>query len=221
MSLKTQELTELRSELHFLKGCQLKYFLLSIGATGAVAGFGEKLNQDYGEVVFLAPLLVVLPCWWIFFDKATTITRIVGYYRLLESFSIMESTGPLYYIGWENSLALCRELQRSKKLGGKTRAYARGAFEGLCVLIPLRTTQRYWVISWLTFFSLCLTSILLGAPAVTKSFDRLWFSLAIFVALSVIHNLSVLGRLIAGEYSYVKNYLLWKRVLASPEAKGS
>jgi hypothetical protein len=30
------------------------------------------------------PLVVLIPCWWGFFDKAKTITRIVGYIRILE-----------------------------------------------------------------------------------------------------------------------------------------
>jgi hypothetical protein len=212
------ELKELRAELHFLKGCQLKYFLLSVGATGAVAGFGSKVQNGLGEAVFLAPLLIALPCWWIFFDKATSITRIVGYYRLLEAFSISDGFGKLHFIGWENSLRLCREVQRSKRLWEKIKGYFAGVLHGAVVLFPLRTTQRYWVINWLTFAALGTTCLLLSRPSCGEKWELAWQVLGVLFILSAIHNLSVLGRLVKGEYSYSHSFNLWKGVLQDSKA---
>jgi hypothetical protein len=83
-----EELSFLREELKELKKCQLHYFTLSVGGTGAVFGFLSKF--DSGEslkgLILLAPLAILVPCWWTFFDKATTITRLVGFTRRVEYF---------------------------------------------------------------------------------------------------------------------------------------
>ena len=100
------EMDTLRAELQHLKNCQVRYFLFSITMTGTVIALVTKYSAGY-TAAYLAPLVVVIPCWWIFFDKASTITRIVGYYRVLEKMIL--STGRHWYIGWENALAEFRK----------------------------------------------------------------------------------------------------------------
>jgi len=104
--MKEREL--LKTELQTLKHCQVQYFAITITATGAVLGLAEKLGAGPGGgLIYLAPLVIILPCWTIFFDKATTITRIVGYSRILEH--LLAGQCALSYIGWENAL---REFRR-------------------------------------------------------------------------------------------------------------
>ncbi|MEX2220120.1 MAG: hypothetical protein WD749_15325 [Phycisphaerales bacterium] len=69
----------------------MEFLKLAATATGAIFGiwgvFG-RAAPDGGVPVLLAlaPLMIILPTWWVFFDKATTVTRIVGYKRILEGF---------------------------------------------------------------------------------------------------------------------------------------
>ena len=78
------EISALRQDLQDLKRCQLQYFTLTLTGTGAILGLAAIFSESFRGLALLAPLCVILPNWVIFFDKATTITRIVGYQRALE-----------------------------------------------------------------------------------------------------------------------------------------
>jgi len=114
-----QEHKLLREELNNLKECQVRYFTFSLTATGIVLGIIAKFGSTYfPNTLFLLPLTFLIPSWWVFFDKAKTITRIVAYYRLLETIilneessikEIMLESKKFKYIGWENSLMFFRE----------------------------------------------------------------------------------------------------------------
>lgn len=119
-----KELELLRKELRDLKDCQLKYFTLSITTTGLILGVIARFGPDttVPDIFYLLPLVplaIVLPSWFVFFDKAKTITRIVAYYRLLESLIIGNIS--FNFIGWENSVALFRkqecELEKKRICG--------------------------------------------------------------------------------------------------------
>lgn len=217
------ERDDLKKELLHLKNCQLQYFILSITAAGAVSGFAPK-SADIGNCVYLAALLVIIPCWWIFFDKGASITRIVGYFRLLEGMIIEERTDPYVYVGWENSLDLFRNSQKNRRddLPKKARRQAynadikRGLYKGL----SFHTTHRYWVICWYTFFGLGLTSICLSFPPQDFLQFILWVTFLVLFCVSAIGNLRTLGRLIEGSYSMVENYERWRQILRSDEARG-
>ena len=85
LNVLQEEQKLLRNEISQLKGCQLQYFTLTVTGTATLFGLAAmSQNPMVIGVAFLAPLAIILPCWWIFFDKATTITRIVGYYRVIE-----------------------------------------------------------------------------------------------------------------------------------------
>ena len=112
-SILSKERELLRAEIQTLKHCQIQYFAITITATGVVLGLAEKLGgsvQKLGiepgrSLVYLAPLAIILPCWTIFFDKATTITRIVGYSRVLEQLLTGQARAKnCKYVGWENAL---------------------------------------------------------------------------------------------------------------------
>lgn len=107
-----KELEILRNELDNLKRCQLQYFTLSITSTGIILTIVAKFS-DFSSILFLLPLTILIPTWFVFFDKAKTITRIVAYYRLLES-SLLNNIF-LNLPGWENSLIISREWESISK----------------------------------------------------------------------------------------------------------
>jgi len=96
------EYNALREELRNLKSCQITFLNISITTTGLLIGFLEKsVGENTTSTIYLAPLVIILPFWLVFFDKATTITRIVGYMRILENFIIQSM---------KTSAANCRRL---------------------------------------------------------------------------------------------------------------
>jgi hypothetical protein len=211
------ERENLRNELHFLKNCQLQYFILSVAAAGAIAGFGKGISNN--STIYLAPLLVILPCWWIFFDKGTTISRIVAYLRLIEGMILKNRATPYVYIGWENSLFLFRKNQQKLKFLKRLSHYLVGIWMGLIWSTTLLTTHKYWAINWYTFFGLGFTSLWLSSPSKDTLLGIPWIIFLILFIISTIHNLSVLGRLTNGYYSYDENLERWKEVLKTPEAQ--
>lgn len=122
--LMKEELTLLREEMRELKECQTKYVSLAVTASGAIFAylipnlvemFNFNVNSASSSVevpfhinpIFLVPLIIIFPISCIFFNKATTLYRIVGYYQVLESFHIYPYNR--HFIGWENSMRLFRE----------------------------------------------------------------------------------------------------------------
>lgn len=213
-----KEREQLRTELALLKSCQIRYFELAIIAAGAVLAVAGQLGDKVKPVVYLAPLLVVLPCWWVFFDKATTITRIVGYSRILEGMLRRSNQTSFADIGWENALAVFRLAQQPRSFKRKWEDFFRGVWLGIRHGLTFNPTQRYWIVTWYTFMLLgtaCLgVAFRSGLPA--NSLEA-WVT-GIALLLSVIHNLSVLGHLLCGDYSYQRVEEIWRGVLRSPAA---
>lgn len=125
-----KEIEILKEEMRALKECQTRYFCLAVTSTGVIFAYllsgvdvflcnyiryDSALNTEIIiDPVFLTPLLIILPLCCIFFDKAQTISRIVGYYQLLECFSLGKCD-PDKFIGWENSLSRLRECGRYRE----------------------------------------------------------------------------------------------------------
>lgn len=213
------EQTKLRSELAHLKDCQLRYFSLSVTATGVLVSVGTQLPASReSPLYYLAPLLIVVPCWWIFFDKATTITRIIGYLRLVDDFfryAECESKGPRF-LGWETALQLRRKDKPSNepsKLEGWKEGYAI-AFKNV---LPLNTTHRYWGFTWYTFLLLSSTCVVLAWFAAGSAHsDTVWrIGWAVSVAVVLVaasYNLYLVGDLTGGRRSYEEHYKEWCRI---------
>ncbi len=106
--LMRMEHKTLREELRGLKNCQVTFVTFAITSTGAVIGLGARASDFPKLLVYLAPLLILLPTWLIFFDKATSINRIVGYIRVLET-AFLSPQRLRKFIGWENALAEYRK----------------------------------------------------------------------------------------------------------------
>lgn len=202
-----QEHSNLRQELHNLKSCQITFFSLAITSTGLLLGLGSHFISERvpASLIFLSPLVIILPCWCIFFDKATTITRIVGYYRVLEQM-IIGSTNPApNYIGWESALAKVRDDP------------ARGK-------AAILLSHTYWIISWFTFgtlAALCLTiscvtfyAGLQKYPILTQNIVSPSIVLAFLLSFIAFGYTSYLAyHLSLGKHSYNYHELRWREIL--------
>jgi len=77
---------------------------LTIGVVGAgvMLGFIDSTTETERVVLFLLPLAIILPLWTTFFDKARTISRIVGFMRVQEALCSNNSGSKI--MGWETAL---------------------------------------------------------------------------------------------------------------------
>jgi hypothetical protein len=158
------------------------------------------------EYIYLLPLIIVLPSWWIFFDKATTITRIVGYYRIVEKMILGKLHPPRKWSGWENSLGLFRkegERVTIPKIEKKTSEFIK--------LIFLQKPFRYWMIIYYTFFGLsliCWFLTLLQKPSIC-----VWLIGLGAIGFTAYWNLRIVYQLVLGRYSYDNNQKIWEEIL--------
>lgn len=224
----------LRGELQSLKNCQITFLSTSITATGILLGFGTTFVQQFPnlKIVSLFPLVVLFPAWWIFFDKATTITRIVGYYRFLERLIIgHEPILSDLYIGWENALREFRCYSRNKLNKAQNN---KDWFRKLMKIVLLKTTHKYWVITFYTFMSLsglCIViSLVYGGffeslgragflPTLrSERYFLIYFVIFLFL-LSFISNFLTMWRLIYGINSYDINEQNWLQILEDSKSE--
>lgn len=220
-----QMIQTLRREVTELKRCQVQYFSLSVTATGAILGLAAAVTgkPDGIGLAMLSPLALLLPCWVIFFDKATTITRLVGFQRAIESAMWGGHQEALaWLLAWESALGDFRHAQDSGDLEvhpPKNRPHFLGV---LC----LRTRHRYWMANWYTFFLLSSLACILGYNYLeSKLFDfrlplgiearipehTLW-GLPAFAGMTVVgaFTLVVVVHLVRGKHSYEANTTAWK-----------
>jgi len=204
----------LRDELNNLKKCQVTFLSFAITATSAILGLIGIANLHKIEdesIFFLVPLLLLIPFWWIFFDKAVTITRIVGYYRILESLILGTKTSH-DFIGWENALAKFRR-DRSLHEANIPEDSARE-----------KTNPRaksYWISGYLIFFS--LSAVCLGLPWVFHTLCGkeliIFIITGVAFLISAVSNFIVFWKLTSGSYSYTRNEKIWEKILLIEPAK--
>jgi hypothetical protein len=227
--LLTHELMALRQELHNLKTCQITFLTLSVTATGGLLGLGTSFaDQSILSLVALSPLVLILPSWWIFFDKATTITRIVGYYRILEKLVINRSKSEedkpdpdiknIRFIGWENSLKKFREHQEHENPPCEEEYKIKSFWSGIAELVILKTKNLYWVISFYVFLGLSALCVGLSlAKTLTGEIDWRLFSVGILAGIMFVvsfwWNVNRVWELIYGKHRYNCNEDIWTKVL--------
>lgn len=214
MTLKdiySKEHSMLRDELHELKDCQLRYFTLSVTATGALLTIAFNLVSGdlFLGTAYLLPLTILIPSWWIFFDKATTITRIVGYYRNLEK--LILETHSANFVGWENSLEIFRVDQQKGRLKIKSTEGEGSLIISLFRLMLLQTPHRYWMLVHYTFSGLAALCLIL-------SYDQWENSIYLYIATAIvitsaIWNVVLIWQLVWGRYSYTANEEFWVEIL--------
>lgn len=211
-SLCQKEHRWLRQELHDLKECQVRYIFYTVIATGALLGLAgsDNLGDSLRTLAPLLPLAIVLPFWWVFFDKAKVITRAVGYYRLLEE-EMIAPTSRLF--GYERSLKEFRRMQdRGALEDPKLKDF--NWWESLVQLLRLRTSHTYWVLVYWVF--LVLSVLCLVMSLLMRVEGNAWWGFglaAILVALSTVCNWKIMWRLIYGRHSYDANEGFWREVL--------
>jgi hypothetical protein len=114
------EYATVRTELRELKSCQLTYLTVSITATALILSLLGKISapsdgSGYDSMLLvialiapLAPLAILIPAGIIFFDKSITISRAIGYCRVIE-WLWLERINGIRIVGFENALSLWRD----------------------------------------------------------------------------------------------------------------
>ncbi len=211
--MKLQERGFLKEEMQELKSCQVKYFYISVTATGVLLNLGGEMGLPVFH--YLSPLVIILPCWLIFFDKATSITRITGYSKYLEAFILSEPIDA-EYVGWENALSISRKRQKNaqnKRIFDRLKSTISAALDGLVSILKFSFEYRYWKISWVVFFMLSATCFFLGMIEYFNKPDPIIFFLLcaslFFILLAACHTLYLLHNLIEGKFSYKENGKMW------------
>jgi hypothetical protein len=184
---------------------------MSVTASTVLLGLAMKLSKgNNNPSLYLIPLLLVIPAWWVFFDKATTITRIVGYYKILESMHINENK--YNYYGWEKSLEIFRLNQETGNLIWPEYEKNR-TWKNMFSIIFFRTTHRYWVLNYYVYFGLSLVSLSMYFKTASELFTMAGILGISFVLLSALWNFRMTWHLIYGKYSYRANTYFWDRIL--------
>src|ERR1700722_481526 len=209
----------LRKEQEFLKRCQLQYFLFSITVVGLFVGFSHLQGDDPEKIMkqqgwlFLTPLIVIIPCWWIFFDKCKTIARLVGYFRILEELSLTKKTDDLkLYIGWERSIGFFRTDYTFDKMRRNQNVYNYGKGERRLRLLLFYSAHKYWIAHFYCFFLTSLICLLLARYCVFTNPVLYGMSVAA-VVLIALNTFNLLDRLIFGMNSYDAHEEKWWDIL--------
>lgn len=212
-----EEKSQARSTAQDLKRCQLQYFVFSITVTGAILSFSKSLIINNPSIIMLSPLLIILPCWMMFFDKATTLTRLVGYIRILEDIiGEIEGVHPIY-VGYENALSRFR-----KKEGiNSTHLFKGFVAQNMRILILWGNRHQFWTINWWTFAFL---SIICWCLAIIPNFTQfissnILFILAITSLLAIIscglYTFALVYQLTKGRLSYDSAAQFWRTFMPS------
>ena len=235
LEIVKNELNIVRTDLQELKRCQLQYFTLSITGTGAILGIVAPLQglifqnakTNLAALALLAPILVVFPCWLIFFDKATTITRLVGYQQTLEHL-LCGNVERLRFVGLESALA---EMRKAEKRLDDALSIDRSAQPSAIALLLLQTRNRYWMINWYTYTILSLVACTLGYNYLGEISMTLEFPLHVSVVvqertlwgggafvgffLIAMYTLTLVWQLTRGYMTYDAYAAKWRTLLAA------
>ena len=211
----------LRSELHDLKNCQVTFLTYSVTATGLLFGLLAKSGDPplASGAVPLFPLVVLVPFWWIFFDKATTVSRIVGYTRILED-CIAGRRNPDTLPGWESALALQRADDKwpTRASGFTQPPKLRSALRQL----SLRTPNKYWMLAYYTFGGLSVLCLLLsmahGKWHILAGGPWWWWAAVLGTLASLGFTFGRIWSLIFGSNSYEYWYRYWNDLISGTES---
>lgn len=232
----SQEKNNLREELRDLKSYQFKLWGVAAVVTGFLlsltrldldtsANKGTLSSAFPAQSLYLLPLIVILPSWFIYFDKGKTITHIVGYCRILEAIQNEETT--FVYIGWERSLRKFRasgqsKINKVKRLRKEPLAKRlKGFVEHLWLTITMIQSQRYWALAYATFLALsvvCLVVPIRSRISLSGPFFETFFLWAAVICTFLCSSFNgvVLSRLLWGQHSYDFMEDVWKEILTEP-----
>ena len=171
---------DLRMELVQLKSCQSQIIIIALAGTGVMLGLAKDQTNPPNclPVFFLLPLMILLPLWIIFFDKARTISRIIGFILTQEKLILKKSD--LGVIGWESAM----EEYRKQKLSLDDKYRERRSNQKTPDLQnknkPL-SESVYWVIVYCVFLLLSLSCLLLSIAAFKNQFFKEYLHDNIFI----------------------------------------
>jgi len=174
---------DLRAELGHLKTCQTSLMVFTSTGTGIFFGLVGSSNPPIPVAyIMLFPLFFLLPLWIIFYDKARSIARIIGFLRLQEKLYLLES--PEAIIGWESAMEkyqqmrhiwndrhLDRFFKEEKDQNGNTGSGRE----------PMTSIYWFWV--FCTFSLLTVTCLVLSA--IFLPVDIIW-KLPVILAIVII-----------------------------------
>jgi hypothetical protein len=153
-------------ELVQLKTCQNQIVTIALAGAGVMLGLAKDQTDQTGGILsnylpfyFLSPLLILLPLWVIFFDKARTISRIIGF--ILNQEKLLFQNSELGILGWETAM----EEYRLKKEDLDTLYIKKRSFPDVHRPdIPNKplSDSVYWFIVYLVFFLLSLVCIIMS-----------------------------------------------------------
>lgn len=236
MDLCRSEHDALRKELIHLRWTQIQFFTFAITSTlvyfGIILRGGEISFAYFRQSVVTAvlsflPLIILIPSMWIFFDKAKTISRIIGYHLILEDILLGKRDAP-GFTGWENGLRIfrrhIRELENDSQTVREKIASIReiGTTGGNITEVVL-SNRGYMVVVFLVFaifIAICLSPMILytvlngreaflfNAPAVCLGLFILALSL-----LFISYEYRTLKHLFFGKYTDLANREKWDRIL--------
>lgn|SRR4030067_2594765 len=202
-----------------LKNCQMTFINLSVTSTGLLFGLIIKL-EIRNPLVFLIPLSIVIPSWWIFFDKAATVTRAVGLCIGLEKIISDNNKQKHYFIGIENALEKFRIKQSDIKSNGYN--YSKIQKIKLIFSIAFLKDNMQKMKSLLNIALLGNNGDFTFQQKMHLFFQNLWDKSAIeivisivfiIILLSVIWNAWMVWQLTLGKYSYSTNQKIWNELL--------
>jgi hypothetical protein len=235
--LLVEEYKTLRNELQNIKECQISYVKTSITATGGliglIAGISRVSNStDIPRLAYLSPLIILIPAWCIFHNKTATLTRIVGYQRVLEEIILSkgEKDNRYKYIGWETALGLFRKKTKSedqpgtswKNIINRVVEECYNSPKRVIALLTLDIYKSYFVLNYWIFLGLsllCVVAPIMYSFQETKPLSNIellsLFISILFVFYTAGYNLRQLYELEWGKYSYDSNEIIWRKILST------
>ena len=204
----------IKDELRHLKECQVNFVIYAATLTGLLLGLIFKIGSENSySMLSLSPLIIIIPYWWIYFDKATTVTRASAYCRIIEEFVLKKKKRNLS--GFETDLAKYRKVKDDAGHGLRYPKYSE-----IKQMLKHKTIYRYWIYSYLTFFGLSLLCLILSISHSQKGGSIYLYAIAIpALFYTMIYNFKVIWHLNYGEYSHKKNYKLWTEILSPKNEK--
>jgi len=168
---------DLRAELGHLKTCQTSLLIFSSAGAGIFIGL---LRNESGYIhpayLLLFPLIFLLPLWIIFYEKARSIARIVGFLRVQEKLYMFKST--LAVIGWESAM---------KKYWSKKDTWDNRILDDHFTIESSKktaTTSIYWFSVYCTFLILIVTCLVLsGIYLPIENFTKIGIIIAVILTL--------------------------------------
>ena len=174
---------DLRTELGHLKGCQTSLLIFSSAAAGLFLSLLRDDTYLHPAYLLLLPLIFLLPLWLIFYEKARSVARIVGFVRVQEALYECDSLSG--HIGWESAM---------KKYWQRRKVWDDRKLDGEFALDKKRsaTTSVYWFAVFITFFSftsLCLIGGLYFLPVqvAVKYAIVLAFAITFFMSFDILY----------------------------------